>query len=83
MKDDRLRVPIDDPYLISLGRATYVFATLEWNAVWCAERLAPGFINDLKKKTAGKIASDLLALINRIVDPTVKAACEPPARRFQ
>lgn len=32
MKDDRLRIPVDDPYVASLGRAAYVFATLEWNA---------------------------------------------------
>lgn len=83
MKDDRLRVPVDNPYVVALGRAAYVFATLEWNAVWCAERLEPGFINSLNKKTAGKIANDLLALVGRIIDPAVKAACEPPMLRLQ
>lgn len=83
MKDDRLRVPVDDPYVIALGRATYVFATLEWNAVWCAERLNPGFIGKIAKKTAGVIAADLLVLVDRIMDPVLKAACEPPTHHFK
>jgi hypothetical protein len=28
MKNDRLRVPVDDPYVEALGRHSYVFATL-------------------------------------------------------
>ena len=82
MKDDRLRVPVDDPYVVALGQITYGFAVLEWNAVWCAERLNPGFIANLKKKPAGTIARELVALLNRIADPTVKAACEPPVNDF-
>jgi hypothetical protein len=46
MKDDRLRVPIDNAYVEALGRATYVFATLEWNAVWCCDRMQPNYIRD-------------------------------------
>jgi len=83
MKDDRLRIFVDDPYVIALGRATYIFAVLEWNAVWCAERLEAGFINGLAKKTAGKIALELLSLVGRLTDPVVKAACQPPADEFK
>jgi hypothetical protein len=75
-------VPVEDPYVTELGRATYVFATLEWNAVWCAERLSPGYIGKTGKKTAGAIAKDLEAIVDRVIDPAVKAACEAPAKRF-
>ncbi len=60
MKDDRLRVPIDNAYVEALGRATYVFATLEWNAVWCCERMEADYIRKLSRKTAGKIADNLV-----------------------
>jgi hypothetical protein len=82
-KDDRLRVPVDDAYVAALGRATYVFAILEWNAVWCAERLSPGFLNEIAKKTAGAIASDLLAFVEKITDSALEAACKPPAIEFK
>lgn len=83
MKDDRERVPVDDHYVEALGRATYVFATLEWNAVWCCERLDRGYINKLERKTAGRIATDLLSRVSRIGDPVFHDACNGPAREFQ
>ena len=83
MKDDRLRIPVEQSYLVSLGLATYAFSRLEWDGVWCGERLEPGFIRTVAKKTAGRIASDLLAIIDRIVDPAVRAVCEPPAIEFK
>jgi hypothetical protein len=55
MKNDRLRIVVDDPYVMALGRATYVFAILEWNAVWCAERLDPGFIPGLTERQQGAL----------------------------
>lgn len=82
-KDDRLRVAVDDAYVAALGRATFVFAILEWNAVWCAEHLSPGFLNGIAKKTAGKIAVDFLALVEKITDPALKAGCKPPAIEFK
>lgn len=47
MKDDRLRVPVDHGYIEALGRAAYVFATLEWDAVWCCERMQSNYIQKL------------------------------------
>lgn len=79
---DRLRFPVDDAYVTALGRATYVFATLEWNAVWCAERLDRDFINNLGIKTAGQIAGGLITLIGKVTDPALRAACQPPATEF-
>lgn len=37
----------------------------------------------MRKKTAGRIANDLRELVDRILDPAVKAACEAAALRFQ
>lgn len=79
--NDRLRVPIDETYVIALGRAAYVFATLEWNAVWCCERMREGYINDLGRKTAGTIARDLLKLARRR-PLDIRDACVSPAETF-
>ena len=42
-----------------------------------------GFPERISKKTAGKIANDLLAFVEKITDPVLKAACEPPAVAFK
>lgn len=85
MKDDRNRVAIDAPYASAVGLAAYCFATCEWNAVWCAEKLKPGYIHTIeaKRKTAGVIASDLINLVNSVGDPTLKARLTAPAAEFQ
>jgi hypothetical protein len=83
MRYDRLRVPIADDYVVALGRATYVFATLEWNAVWCCERLKPGFVIKLGKKTAGNIATSLTKYVSQLGDESLKQACIGPADEFE
>lgn len=85
MQDDRKRVPIDDSYAHSLGLGAYCFATCEWNAVWSAERLQPGYIATIKpkRKTAGVIAKELVDLVNAISDPALKAICLWPSLEFQ
>jgi hypothetical protein len=83
MKDDRLRVPIDVAFVEALGRATYVFATLEWNAVWCCERMQGNYIRELRRKTAGVIADDLVHLAQARPDPKVRTACLKPAQEFK
>ena len=84
MKNDRFRAPVDDAYIEALGRAAYTFARLEWDAVWCAEKIQPGYLNTIeaKKKTAGTIAKDLLKLVQNHPDPLVKAAALAPAHEF-
>src|SRR5258707_663209 len=62
MKDDRLRFTLDDPYATALGRAVFAFARLEWDAVWCCNKLKPYYLNNLSKKTAGNVAADLIRL---------------------
>jgi hypothetical protein len=64
MKNDRLRVPVDDPYVEALGRHSYVFATLEWTAVWCCKKMSTNYIDGIGKKTAGIIADDLGPVLN-------------------
>lgn len=60
MKDDRLRVQLDSSYAEAIGRAVFVFARLEWDAIWICEKLDPDYINNLRTKTAGRIANDLI-----------------------
>jgi hypothetical protein len=83
MQEDRKRVPVDTPYAHALGLAAYCFAICEWNAVWSVERLQPGYIATIERKTAGVIAKDLVDLVNVISDPAVKAICLPPSLEFQ
>lgn len=84
MKDDRLRVTLDERYAHRLGLATFCFARCEWDAVWCCERLQPGYINTIEaeKKTAGTIAKDLRKLVERISDVVLKNLCRGPAEEF-
>ena len=83
MKDDRLRVSIDNAYLEALGRATYVFATLEWNAVWCCERIETNYLYKLGRKTAGIIAEDLIRMAERLPSHQVRLDCLRPAEEFK
>ncbi len=85
MQDDRKRVPIDAAYAHALGLAAYCFARCEWDAVWSAERLQPGYIGTIepKRKTAGVIANELVGLVTAIADPALQAICLPPAIEFQ
>ena len=83
MKNDRMRISIDDAYVIALGRMAYGFAVLEWNAVWCCERMQATYINNLRRKTAGTIAADLVRLAAAIPDSAVRAKCLNPAQEFK
>lgn len=50
MENDRLRVPVDTAYVAAIGLATYCFARLEWDVVYCGEELSPGYINTVAKR---------------------------------
>jgi len=60
MAGERLRIQVDDPYLLALGRALFVFSGLEWNAVWCCDRLVPAYVQTVDEKTAGQIAREFV-----------------------
>jgi hypothetical protein len=83
VKDDRLRVPIDEPYLHALGLATICFARLEWDAVWCCERAQPGYIQTVTTKTAGQIANDLIYLAANHPQPPIVASLGVAAAEFK
>ena len=83
MKDDRLRVPIDAPYLHSVGLAVICFSRLEWDAVWCCEKINPGYIHTVAKKTAGQIADDLIQLSTNHADQAVSGQMSPAANEFK
>ncbi|MEL6369638.1 MAG: hypothetical protein AAFR03_02860 [Pseudomonadota bacterium] len=83
--DDRLRIPGDDGYFHALGLAAMAFARLEWNAVWCCERLQRNYIRTIEpeKKTAGKIGADLDRLFSGVSDLTLRAKIKPFAEEFR
>lgn len=83
MKDDRLRVPVEEKDLLALGRAAYTFARLEWQAVWCMEKLSPGYVGKLSKKTAGTIAIDLTDAVAALTDVNLQSALNGPANEFK
>ena len=58
MKDDRLRSPVKADYVDALGRAAYTFSSLEWQVVWCAEKISPSSLCKIvdNEMTAGRIA---------------------------
>ena len=84
MSDDRLRIPQDADYFQAIGLATVAFARLEWNAVWCCERLSSGYIHTIEpeRKTAGKIGKDLERLFLKIFDKTLKSKAVLAAKEF-
>lgn len=84
MTGDRYRIQVDDAYVAALGRAVFDFAVLECNAVYCCERLKPGYLRKVerKKKTAGGIAGDLLAHLRLLPADDPWRACWHAATRF-
>lgn len=69
MTDERLRLDVAPAYTAALGLAVYCFASLEWSAVRCCERIEPGSIETLEDRTAGRVADTLLHLVKRL-DPS-------------
>ena len=84
MRNDRLCIPQDPSYFQAIGLAAVAFARLEWDAVWCCERLKPGYINTIepRRKTAGKIAEDLKHLFGRVSDNNLNSIIMPFATEF-
>jgi hypothetical protein len=57
----------DDDYLLSLGKAVYAFAYLEWGIIYLAHDLNPGerTLHRSAAMTAGQVASELRSAIRR------------------
>lgn len=64
MKGERHKISVDRDYTSALGLAVYCFASLEWNAVQCCDRIERGSIDKLEERTAGRVADTLLHLVN-------------------
>lgn len=73
--DDRLRIPVESSYTEALGLVIYAFARLEWDAIWCCERLRPNYVRTVDRKTAGEIAKDLKEYTQTIADEALRADC--------
>ena len=80
---NRLDWPAETEYLTSLGRAVMCFARCEWQAVWCCERLNPGYLRTVSRKMAGTIADDFLKRIEAVSDTALRATCLEVAREFK
>jgi hypothetical protein len=82
MRDDRLRFVLDPAYAESLGRALFIFGALEWNIVWCCERIRNGYLRQVSKKAASTIASDFLKL-SKTLPTDIQLQCHEQAEEFQ
>jgi len=73
MKDDRLRVPMENDYALALGRAIFIFTKLEWSAIECCEHIIPDSFHvlNLNERNAIILANKLISL----------AATLPPSLR--
>ncbi len=83
MTDERLRISVHPSYTAAIGVAVYCFASLEWNAVWCCERIEPGSIDTLDERTAGRVADTLIHLVKRLADSPEKTELEDAAADFR
>jgi hypothetical protein len=83
VKDERTKVPIDGPYLHAVGLATICFARLEWDAVWCCEKMRTDYLQSARTKTAGQIANDLVNFAAAHPNPEVVASLRLPATEFR
>jgi hypothetical protein len=80
---ERLRIQVDPAYASALGLAVYCFAILEWNAVWCCERMEPGSIENLEDRTAGRVADTLLHLVQRLNPSKEQAELRKASEAFR
>ena len=75
-------VPLDSDYIQAFGRAMFIFARLEWQAVWCCEKISPGAIQPLSERTAGHVSRTLLDSVDR-APPAARARLHEAANRFK
>ncbi|NJC04601.1 hypothetical protein GGQ97_000394 [Sphingomonas kaistensis] len=83
MNNERLGVPVRAEYASAVGLAVYCFAGLEWNAVWCCERIEPGSMEDLADRTAGRVADTLVHLVQGLEHSAKQSDLEKAAMEFR
>ncbi len=74
-------VPLEESYAAALGRAVFIFSRLEWQAVWCCEKINPGCIAPLSKRTAGGVSKALIKAVEDAPD-AAKQLLEDAAINF-
>lgn len=84
MNNDRLRQPFNSDYNQALGTAASCFAICEWNAVYCAERIKPGALNQMvsTELTAGQIAKKLLDIVRNMPPSNERVELTNAAQSF-
>ena len=85
VKDDRKRQPVKSDYVEALGLATYCFATCEWNAVWCCEKIRSGSLSKIlcNKMTAGAIAKTFIDLSRNMPRSKERNELNKSAKEFE
>lgn len=82
MKGDRLRIPMDSGYGHALGVAMYAFSRLEWDVIWCCERLQPNSIYKLTELTSGVVKKRFRKLATEVSDDALRERLLRAADRF-
>ncbi|WP_024617084.1 hypothetical protein [Pseudomonas kilonensis] len=82
MSDERLSYPMGGGYAEVLGVAMFMFARLEWNVIWCCERIKDGSVYELKEKTAGVIRKRLSKLVSDLPEGELREQLSSAAERF-
>jgi hypothetical protein len=79
------QIQVSREYATLLGYAAYDFAYLEWGIVWIGQKLALGFIDHVKDKTAGCIAADFQSLVSSagMSDPALSSRLACLATSFR
>ena len=50
MKNDRYILPVEESYVLAIGRAAYIFSYLEWIVVCCCEKMEPNYLYTVAEK---------------------------------
>ena len=74
---------ITTAYAEAIGRATFNFACMEWNAIWCCEAMSDGFMRNLGHRTAGQVGEDFEDLARAIPEQHLRNAVVGAADQFR
>ena len=83
MQGDRFKVQVEADYTAALGLAVFAFASLEWNAIRCCERIEPESIEALNDRTAGRVADTLRHLVGNLPPSAARDQLDAAAASFQ
>lgn len=83
-KDRSLRQAVKHDYISALGMAAWSFASLEWQVVWCCEKIKPGSLQKIvdEEMTAGLIAKRFIDLTRNMQRSPEREELNVLARQF-